>query len=85
MKTLQKKCFTFITQECKKAIDCYLNMRERYGEKLTDNSILIREQFDIRDTHQIRKARQLSRDAIRWMTLDIAKNMCGEKYRIPIA
>jgi hypothetical protein len=48
-------------------------MRERYGEKLTDNSILIREQFDIRDTHQIRKARQLSRDAIRWMTLDIAK------------
>lgn len=45
---------TFITPECKKAIDSYLDMRSRYGEKLTDDSYLIREQFDIRDQFQIK-------------------------------
>jgi hypothetical protein len=33
--------FTFITPECKQAIDFYLEMRSRYGEKLNDNSYLI--------------------------------------------
>jgi integrase len=41
--------FTFITQEATKALDSYLDMRKRYGEKLTPDSPLIREQFDIRD------------------------------------
>jgi integrase/recombinase XerD len=81
----KEEYFTFITQECKKAIDSYLNMRERYGEKLTNNSILIREQFDIRDTHQIKKARQISTDAIRWMIVDISKR-CGVRSTVvPIA
>jgi site-specific recombinase XerD len=40
--------FTFITPECNQAIDCYLDMRSRYGEKLNDDSFLIREQFDVR-------------------------------------
>jgi site-specific recombinase XerD len=38
---------TFTTPECSKAIDEYLNMRIRYGEKLTQDSFLIREQFDL--------------------------------------
>jgi integrase len=40
---------TFCTPECSKAIDAYLNMRKRYGENITSDSFLIREQFDIRD------------------------------------
>jgi integrase len=40
---------TFITPECKNAIQNYLDMRSRYGEKLTQESFLIREQFDVRD------------------------------------
>jgi integrase len=30
--------FTFITPECKQAMDSYLDMRSRYGEKLYDDS-----------------------------------------------
>ena len=30
-------------------IDAYLDMRKRYGEKISPDSILIREQFNIRD------------------------------------
>ena len=40
---------TFITPECKNAIQNYLDMRSRHGEKLTQESFLIREQFDVRD------------------------------------
>jgi integrase len=40
---------TFTTPECKQAIDAYLDMRSRYGEKITDESYLIREQFDVRN------------------------------------
>ena len=47
--------FTFCTPECAKAIDEYLEMRKRYGEKLNQNSYLIREQFDIRDPFAISK------------------------------
>lgn len=75
----------FITPECKKAIDNYLDMRLRYGERLTDKSFLIREQFDIRDKLQIRKPRQIGSDAIRWMITDIAKR-CGVRgSEVPIA
>jgi integrase len=45
--------FTFCTPECAKMIDQYLEMRERYGEKIDQNSFLIREQFDIRDPFAI--------------------------------
>ena len=41
--------FSFITKEAYDAVQSYLQMRERYGEKLTSDSLLIREQFDIRD------------------------------------
>jgi hypothetical protein len=35
--------YSFITPECKQAIDSYLDMRSRYGEKLNGDSFLIRE------------------------------------------
>lgn len=38
--------FTFTTPECKKAIDNYIDISSRYGEKIGNESFLIREQFD---------------------------------------
>jgi hypothetical protein len=49
--------FTFISFECHKAIDSYLDMRKRYGEVLTPESYLVREQFDVRDQFQISRAK----------------------------
>jgi integrase len=74
--TFGEEYVSFITPECKKAVDNYLGMRSRYGETLTDDSFLIREQFDIRDQFQIKKSRQISRDGIQWMIKDIVKR-CG--------
>lgn len=71
--TFGEEYLTFISPECKKAVENYLGMRSRYGETLTDNSLLIREQFDIRDQFQIKKPKQISRDAIQWMIKDIVK------------
>ena len=46
--------FTFCTPEAKKAIDEYLQYRERCGEKLSPDSPLIREQFARHDTLKVR-------------------------------
>jgi integrase len=46
---------TFCTPECASLIDSYLDFRTRSGEKLTPESYLIREDFDINDLDQIRK------------------------------
>ncbi|CAN5661410.1 hypothetical protein BH18THE1_BH18THE1_18650 [soil metagenome] len=50
----EEEYITFCTPECTNAIDLYLNMRSRYGEKLHKDSLLIREQFDIRDQFAIK-------------------------------
>jgi integrase len=76
---------TFITPECKKAVDVYLDMRSRFGEKLNDESVLIREQFDIRDVFQIENPKQISRDAIQWMITDVANRSGVRNPNIPIA
>ena len=47
--------FTFCTPECASYIDSYLEYRTRSGEKLTKDSFLIREQFDVNDIEQVRK------------------------------
>jgi integrase len=83
--TFSEEYFTFITAESKKAIDDYLDMRRRYGEKLSDKSVLIREQFDIRDPFQIKKPKQIGRDAIQWMITDIAKRSGVRNANVPIA
>jgi integrase len=42
----KEEYYCFCTPECAAAIDSYLAYRERYGEKLTPKSPLIREQFN---------------------------------------
>jgi hypothetical protein len=51
----KEQYFTFCTPECAILIDEYLDYRRRSGEKLTDVSPLIREEFDIDDLEQIKK------------------------------
>ena len=81
----REEYFTFITTECKKAIDSYLDMRSRYGEKLTDNSPLIREQFDIRDKFAIPVAKGIGRSALIWKLEDIARRSGVRTMQVPIA
>ena len=46
--------YTFCTPECTSYIDAYFEFRERNGEKIDNDSYLIRNQFDITDLEQIR-------------------------------
>jgi hypothetical protein len=46
----KEEYITFCTPECFKAIESYLQYRERYGEKLRGDTFLIREIFNTRDT-----------------------------------
>jgi integrase len=46
--------YTFCTPECSSFIDAYLEYRTQNGEKLDNDSFLIRDQFDISDLEQIR-------------------------------
>jgi integrase len=71
----REEYFTFITQECKNALDAYLDMRLRYGEKLDRESPLLREQFDIKDQFQIRKPKQFTVWMIKWKIVDIQKRL----------
>ena len=47
--------FTFSSPECASYMDSYLEYRSRSGERLSKDSFLIREQFDVNDIEQIRK------------------------------
>jgi integrase len=76
----REEYITFITPECKKALDFYLDMRSRYGEKLTDSSYLIREQFDIRDQIAIRSPKQVTHKLIQWKLMSLAEK-CGIRKR----
>ena len=76
----REEYITFITPECKKAIDFYLDMRSRYGEKLADSSYLIREQFDIRDQFAIRNPKQVTHKLIQWKLMSLAEK-CGIRKR----
>lgn len=50
---------TFCTPECAAAIDSYLEYRRQYGEKITENSPLIRDQFDKADPFHAAKGTPL--------------------------
>ncbi len=76
---------TFMSPECKKAVDAYLDMRSRYGEKLTDDSPLIREQFDIRDKFAIGACKGIGRETLQWKLRDIARRCNVRCKEIPIA
>jgi len=64
--------FTFITPECQMAVDNYIDMRKRYGENIDDNSLLIREQFDLRDPFQISKPKAVTTEGIKWKIVNLA-------------
>jgi hypothetical protein len=59
MKTQEKNILVSLRQ-CQKAINAYTDMRSRYGEKLDDNSHLLREQFDYRDSFAIKNPRKVT-------------------------
>ena len=80
----KEEYFTFITPECKQAIDSYLEMRSRYGEKITSESFLIREQFDVRDKFKIARCRGMARETLQWKLKDVAKRSNMAK-QVPIA
>lgn len=64
--------FTYCTFECAAAIDNYLAMRKRYGEKFYPNSFLIREQFDIRDPFAISKCQRTVSNTLVNKIIDLA-------------
>ena len=68
----KEEYITFTTPECTLAIDSYLKMRERYGEKLNTNSFLIREQFDIRDPFAISKCKEVKANTLTGKLIDLA-------------
>jgi integrase len=59
--------YTFTTVESAKTISDYLDYRQRYGERLTDKSPLIREQFNIDDHLRIQNPRFVTDKAIEYL------------------
>jgi hypothetical protein len=64
---------TFTSHECTLAVDNYLKMRERFGEKLNPNSYLIREQFDIRDPFTISKCKKTKGNTLTRKLIDLVE------------
>src|SRR5437867_11231828 len=62
-----REYFSFTTPEAKHAIDEYLDYRERFGERLTPNSPLFREQFDINDQFEISRPKPLAMSAFEFI------------------
>jgi integrase len=56
----EEEYYCFCSPECASAIDSYLAYRERYGEKLTPKSPLIREMFNTHDPLKCRYPRVVS-------------------------
>jgi hypothetical protein len=48
-------------------------MREHYGEKLTQNSYLITEQFDVRDPFKISRCKEVKANTITRKLIDLAE------------
>ncbi len=72
---------SFVTPEGTRAIDSYLDMRRRYGEKITEDSILIREQFDVRDPFSISNPKQIATSTLQGKLRDIGER-AGIRERI---
>lgn len=71
--------FTFITPECRKSIDSYIDFRQRYHEKINPESWLIREQFDIRNPSP---PRQVIHKTLQW-NIRILAIKCGIRKTAP--
>jgi Phage integrase family len=59
---------TFCTPECSKHLDQYFDWRSRLGEKLTDNSPVLRREFT---SLQVAKPVALSKHSISWLMNDL--------------
>jgi integrase len=59
----KEEYYSFVSPECSNYIREYLNFRERSGEKLNDNSPLIRDDFVVDDLLHIENPKFLSLDA----------------------
>jgi integrase len=81
----KEEYYTFVTPECKEAIDSYLDMRSRYGEEIEDNCFLIREQFDKRDNFAIAHCKGMARETLQWMLKDIAKRSNVRSKEVAVA
>ena len=55
---------TFFGPEASKEIDDYLTYRERCGEVITEDSPLIREEFDPKDKFQVKHPRRIGKKAL---------------------
>ena len=67
----EEEYISYCTPECATAIDNYLSFRKLHGEKLNEESFLIREQFDINDLEQVRsQSRQVSTASIRSLSME---------------
>lgn len=76
--------FTFITPECKEAIDSYLDMRKRHGENITSDSFLIREQFDIRKPSE-REPKQTVANTLYGKLRDLSNRSGVRDKTLPVA
>ena len=74
---------TFCTPECAQAIDIYLEMRKRYGENITSDSLLIREQFDSRSRIN-KKQRQLKSYTLSRRLIDLSIRCGVRRYEVKV-
>lgn len=77
----RQEYFTFCSPECAKALDAYLQIRSRYGEKITQDSFLIREQYDSRNQFAVRRPqRQVRSRTLSWKLVTLAER-CGIRQK----
>jgi integrase len=79
----EEEYFTFTTPECARAIDAYLDMRKRYGETIGPDSILIREQFDIRDPFSIASPKSVNTITLTGKLMQLAER-AGIRDKTPL-
>jgi hypothetical protein len=60
----EEEYFSFITVEAWNAVNSYLSMRSRMGEAVGPDSILVREQFDIRDQFAIASPKSVTANTL---------------------
>lgn len=76
----KSKYFTFCTPECRKEIDNYLAWRERAGERLSEDTPLLRKEYN---SNNNKKTQALKTGAIRWLIASLLKDT-GLRPVIPL-
>lgn len=68
------KYTAFCSMECTQAIDAYLEYRQRYGERITPESPLIRNQFDKNVEADAQNPKKIKEHTIRYIILELLKD-----------